>query len=94
MYQTVLRSLTWMAVALAGVAAAVATGGNRRTPAEAVATAPAPRVAANGVEDNPRVEPGLVKWHASFADAQAAARKSGRPVLLFHMMGQLDRQFC
>jgi hypothetical protein len=45
-------------------------------------------------EDNPVVSPGKVRWHASFADARAAARKSGKPVLLFHMMGQLDRQFC
>jgi hypothetical protein len=45
-------------------------------------------------EENPRVQPGLVKWHPTFADARAAAEKSGRPVLVFHMMGQLDRQFC
>jgi hypothetical protein len=45
-------------------------------------------------EDNPVVSAGKVRWHKSFADARAAARKSGKPVLLFHMMGQLDRQFC
>jgi hypothetical protein len=94
MYPTVLRSLTWTTVAMAGVATAIATGADRHTPTEAVALAPAPRVAAAVAEDNPRAEPGLVKWHASFADAQTAARKSGKPVLLFHMMGQLDRQFC
>jgi hypothetical protein len=44
--------------------------------------------------DNPPVPPGKVRWHASFADAQAAAQRSGKPVLLFHMLGQLDRQFC
>jgi hypothetical protein len=44
--------------------------------------------------DNPRVAPGKVRWHSSFAAAQVAAQKSGKPVLLFHMMGQLDRQFC
>ena len=43
---------------------------------------------------NPTVEPGKVKWHKSLADAQTASAKSGRPVLLFHMMGQLDKQFC
>ena len=42
----------------------------------------------------PAVDPGLVKWHPSFADACAAAKKSGKPVLVFHMMGQLDKQFC
>ncbi len=43
---------------------------------------------------NPAVAPGLVKWHPTVEDACAAARKSGKPVLVFHMMGQLDRQFC
>jgi hypothetical protein len=43
---------------------------------------------------NPKVQPGLVHWHATFADACAAARKSGKPVLLFQMMGKLDEQFC
>jgi hypothetical protein len=43
---------------------------------------------------NPKVEPGLVHWHQTFAAACAAARKSGKPVLLFHMMGKLDDQFC
>ena len=44
-------------------------------------------------KDNPTVEPGKVKWHKSLADAQAAAEKSGKPVLLFQMMGRLDQQF-
>jgi hypothetical protein len=43
---------------------------------------------------NPRVAPGLVRWHDSFAAACEAARRSGRPVLLFQMMGKLDEQFC
>jgi hypothetical protein len=57
------------------------------------ATAPAPREV-SAEPKNPAVEPGKVKWHQTLADAQAAAEKSGRPVLVFHMMGQLDRQFC
>jgi hypothetical protein len=44
--------------------------------------------------NNPTVAPGKVKWHKTLADAQAASAKSGKPVLLFHMMGQLDKQFC
>ncbi|HLW64427.1 MAG TPA: hypothetical protein VKS79_03845 [Gemmataceae bacterium] len=44
--------------------------------------------------DNPTVKAGEVNWHKSFAEACAAAKKSGKPVLLFHMMGQLDKQFC
>jgi hypothetical protein len=43
---------------------------------------------------NPKVTPGKVNWHTSLADACAAARKSGKPVLLFQMMGKLDDKFC
>jgi len=43
---------------------------------------------------NPRVEPGKVRWHKTFTDACAAAKKSGKPVLLFQMMGKLDERFC
>jgi hypothetical protein len=49
---------------------------------------------AAGSEANPTVRAGDVHWHKSFADACTAAKKSGKPVLLFHMMGQLDKQFC
>jgi hypothetical protein len=44
--------------------------------------------------DNPKVPPGKVAWHPSVAAASAAAKKSGKPVLLFHMMGRLDNKFC
>lgn len=44
--------------------------------------------------DNPKVEPGKVKWHASFDDACKASEKSGKPVLLLQMMGKLDHKFC
>lgn len=43
---------------------------------------------------NPKVQPGLVHWHASFEAACEAARRSGKPVLLFQMMGRLDQKFC
>ena len=43
---------------------------------------------------NPKVEPGKVRWHETFAAACAAAKKSGKPVLLFQMMGKLDERFC
>ena len=43
---------------------------------------------------NPKVEPGKVKWHPDFATARAASAESGKPVLLFQMMGKLDDQFC
>jgi hypothetical protein len=43
---------------------------------------------------NPKVEPGKVRWHKSFDEARAASAKSGKPVLLFQMMGKLDDEFC
>jgi len=43
---------------------------------------------------NPQVEPGLVRWHESFEAACSASAKSGKPVLLFQMMGNLDDRFC
>ena len=43
---------------------------------------------------NPTVAPGLVNWHPSIDAACTAAKKSSKPVLVFHMMGQLDKQFC
>ncbi len=42
---------------------------------------------------NPKVKPGLVNWHADFETACAASKKSGKPVLLFHLLGQLDQRF-
>jgi hypothetical protein len=44
--------------------------------------------------DNPKVAPGQVIWHPSFAAACDASRVSRKPVLLFQMMGKLDEQFC
>jgi hypothetical protein len=43
---------------------------------------------------NPKVQPGKVHWHKDFITACRAAEKSGKPVLLFQMMGKLDDQFC
>lgn len=64
-------------------------------PAKAVAAKTAPAApAAPGRPNNPTVEPGKVRWHKSFEEAKAASAMSGKPVLLFHMMGQLDLQFC
>ena len=43
---------------------------------------------------NPPVRAGRVRWHADFDAACTAARRSGKPVLLFQMMGRLDQKFC
>lgn len=45
-------------------------------------------------EVNAKVKPGDVAWHLSFADACQASEQSGRPVLLFQLLGKLDDQFC
>jgi hypothetical protein len=45
-------------------------------------------------EVDPRVAPGLVRWHADLDAACAAAGASGRPVLLFALLGDLDRERC
>jgi hypothetical protein len=41
-----------------------------------------------------KVPPGLVRWHADFEAACAAARSSGKPVLLFQLLGRLDDELC
>lgn len=85
------RSLAWC-VGITAVLALVAAAANRpdaSAPAKLVEAAPIPHVTTN-----PTVEPGKVHWHASFNDARETAAKSGKPVLLFHMMGHLDKQFC
>lgn len=40
------------------------------------------------------IAPGDLDWHRSFNRAVAAAQKSGRPVLLFQILGHLDEPFC
>ena len=49
---------------------------------------------APAADENPKVAPGKVQWHPTFAAACQAGQKSGKPVLLFQMMGKLDDQFC
>lgn len=41
-----------------------------------------------------RVEPGKVHWHKAVQAAMDASLQSGKPVLLFQMMGHLDDRFC
>ncbi|WP_439629872.1 hypothetical protein [Gemmata sp.] len=94
MFARSLRPLGWLTAGLALGSGAVAVFDPTPAAPAVPAVPPVPTAVVAPRGDNPPVAPGLVKWHASFADAQAAARVSGRPVLLFHMMGQLDKQFC
>ena len=43
---------------------------------------------------NPDVAPGLGEVAPVVRRRPGRAEKSGKPVLLFHMMGRLDQQFC
>jgi len=44
--------------------------------------------------ENPSVAPGLVSWHANRQAASAASARSGRPVLVFQLLGRLDEELC
>lgn len=94
MFLTTLRSLGWLTLSLSILATALAV--NTYCNSASAAEAPTAPTATATVADseNPTVRPGLVKWHSSVTDAKVAAQKSGKPVLVFHMMGQLDKQFC
>ncbi|HMY05223.1 MAG TPA: hypothetical protein PKA48_17795 [Candidatus Obscuribacter sp.] len=44
--------------------------------------------------DGKTVLPGKVAWHTSLNQALDRSRTSGKPVLLFYMLGSLDKEFC
>jgi len=35
-----------------------------------------------------------IRWHDTTAKATLAAATSGKPVLVFHLLGRLDEEFC
>jgi hypothetical protein len=75
------------------------TTSSPKPPTKAIVELPTKTVVASSntitsTQENPRVTAGLVKWHPTLEAAQAAAKKSGKPVLLFQMMGHLDKKFC
>ena len=61
-------------------------------PTKSLLSAPSP-VAAGNPQINPPVQPGLVRWHSDFASACQASKISGKPVLLFQMLGMLNREY-
>ncbi len=64
----------------------------RSAPQDAAA---APQVTATAAADpGPRAAPGLVRWHESVDAARAAAVGSGKPVLVFQLLGRLDDELC
>jgi hypothetical protein len=42
---------------------------------------------------NVKVAAGMLVWHADLETACAASSQSGKPVLLFTLMGNLDERF-
>lgn len=44
--------------------------------------------------DSSKVQAGLVSWHPDIQTACLYAKRSGKPVLHFQMMGRLDEEFC
>lgn len=77
--------------ALAGAAAAPVEA---TSPAVQPASTAEPAAVGDGqAAENPSVAPGLVRWHTDFDQARAAADASGKPVLLFQMIGRLDQRF-
>lgn len=61
----------------------------RSTPADHPVSGP------TGAAPTPaKVAPGLVHWHATLEDAKARARLTGKPVLLFLLLGNLDEAHC
>jgi hypothetical protein len=94
---SMIRPLVWLTASLSILATALATSTYwNSASAKSNPGTPEPQTVPSTAtkDDNPTVAPGLVKWHKSFDDAKTASLKSGKPVMLFHMMGQLDKQFC
>jgi hypothetical protein len=105
MFAKLFRPFAWWTLGLATASAIIMMSmGRTNLPHRAALAAnsrgePLPKVAPLSPEeiekvDNPKVLPGKVHWHASFAEAKLASEKSHKPVLLFHMFGYLDRQYC
>ena len=67
------------------------TFGIQETPAGDSALARANEV--HQSEKSQAVEPGKVKWHANFEQACRQSKTSGKPVLHFQLLGQLDQRF-
>ena len=50
--------------------------------------------ARSSIDGGGKVSPGMVSWHSTFNNALKASAASKRPVLVFHLMGNLDDRFC
>ena len=85
------------ALALAAGAVSRADDGDSPDVAKTAAELPALRAAASSrsvADGTDRVAPGRVSWHADRAAAERASRVSGKPVMVFQLLGNLDEEFC
>jgi hypothetical protein len=80
--------------ALAARLADISKGGIERPTETLLFQSSSGPAAGSAKAGNPRVKPGQVRWHATLEQACGASARSGKPVLLFSMMGRLDEQFC
>jgi len=68
-----------------------------RDVAKRIMERPTERLVRNAVgaatANSDKVAPGKVDWHADFETAKTAAVDSGKPVLLFQLLGKLDEEF-
>jgi predicted outer membrane protein len=92
----IMRGALLVAAALLAACAVGPSDGGPTPPAAGPASSEStpPRDEPAPPDPNPRVAPGLVVWHADFDAARAASARSGKPVLLFAMLGDLDRELC
>ena len=42
----------------------------------------------------PKIEAGKVRWHGTFEKAARVSGESGKPVLAFYLVGNLDEALC
>lgn len=66
---------------------------SRRTVQSEIELATVPKEPKPKDTTNPPVKSGDVNWHTDFDTACVDARTSGKPVFLFHLLGNLDERF-
>ena len=86
------KSLALVLLSGSGAALLLTTEAGDAAPAPSPAEARTPATTVPAFDE--RVAPGLVDWHADLDAALAAAAESGRPVLHFQLLGELDEALC
>jgi len=42
----------------------------------------------------PKIEAGKIRWHSTFEKAAGVSGESGKPILAFYLVGNLDEALC